>query len=71
MQHDAAVELLARAPLFRGLGGELLRDISAGGAIQQFCAGQLIVEAGLPADAALFIVQGNATLQDATGRDLE
>lgn len=70
MQHDVTVELLARAPLFRGLGGELLGKLSRGGTLLRFRAEQPIASAGLAADAALFFISGSAKLQDRTGRDL-
>ncbi len=71
MQHGAAVELLARVPVFHGLGGELLGVILQRGTIAHLRAGQTIAEAGVPAEAALFVLEGTARLQDASGRDLE
>ncbi len=71
MQHGAAVELLARTPVFHGLSGELLGVILQRGKVAYLRAGQTITQAGLPADAALIVIEGTARLQDASGRDLE
>lgn len=71
MQHGAAVELLARAPMFRGLGGELLTAILQRGDTHQFGAGQALAVAGEPAGECLFILEGNVTLLDPEGRELE
>ncbi len=71
MQHDAAVELLARTPMFRGLGGELLTAILQGGSTRGFSAGQQLAVAGARADAGLFILSGNVTLVDSSGCSLE
>ena len=71
MQHGAAVELLARVPVFHGLGGELLGVILQTGTIAHLRAGQTIVQAGVSAEAALFVMEGSIRLQDANGLDLE
>lgn len=71
MQHGTAVELLARAPVFHGLSGELLGVILQRSTTAQLRAGQTIAEAGTPAEAALFVIEGTATRRDASGRDLE
>ncbi len=70
MQHDAAVELLARAPMFRGLGGELLTVIAQRGATRRFSAGQPLAMAGINADASIFILEGKVILVDEIGREL-
>ncbi len=71
MQHDAAVELLARTPMFRGLGGELLTAILQRGETCRYGVDQPLVVAGAPADGALFILEGKASLVDPEGNKLE
>lgn len=64
MQHGAAAELLARAPLFRGIGGELLTAILQGGELKRYSAGQVLAIAGTPAESTLFIIDGEVGLKD-------
>ena len=71
MQHGAAVELLARAPLFRGLGGELLTAIVQMGDMLHFGAGQALALGGAPAYGGLFILQGKVSLENPEGCGLE
>lgn len=71
MQHGAAVELLASSSMFRGLSGELLEAILQRGSIAHLCEGQTIARAGVPAEAALIILEGTAGLQDENGCDIE
>lgn len=71
MQHGVVVELLARTPMFRGLGGELLTAIVQRGHLLSFGAGQLLAIAGEPADKSFFILEGNANLLDPEGNELD
>lgn len=71
MQHDAVVELLARAPMFRGLGGELLTAIWQRGGSRIFSAGQPLAVADTMADAGLLILDGHVTLIDSQGYAVE
>ena len=70
MQHRAAIELLARTPMFSGLGGELLTAIYQTGDMLEFGVGQSLTSAGAPADAGLFILDGKATLIESEGHEL-
>lgn len=71
MQHDAAVELLASTPMFRGLGGELLKAIVQRGETCRYGVDQPFVVAGAPADRTLFILEGKASLVSPEGNKLE
>jgi len=71
MQHEAAVELLASTPIFRGLGGKLLTAILQRGDICWYGVDQQLVVVGAPADGALFILEGKASLVDPDGNKLE
>lgn len=71
MQHDAAVELLARAPMFLGLGGELLTAILQRGDMRHFGVGETLATAGKPARESLFILEGEVTLLDPGGCEIE
>jgi signal-transduction protein with cAMP-binding, CBS, and nucleotidyltransferase domain len=71
MQHGAVVELLARTPMFRGLGGELLTAIVQRGHLLRFGAGQMLAIAGEPADKSFFILEGKANFLDPEGNELD
>lgn len=68
MQHGAAAELLARLPLLRGIGDELLAAIQNIGVPQRFAAHDILGTAGLPAEEAFVILEGQVALYSEDGR---
>lgn len=68
MQHGAAVELLARTPLFHGVSGESLMAIMQGGELRRYDAGEFLAVAETAADAAIFVVEGEVRLTEADAR---
>lgn len=68
MQHGAAAELLARVPVLRGIGGEFLSVIMQTGEPQRFTAHDTLAVAGMPADAAFVILEGQVALYTEDGR---
>lgn len=68
MQHGAAAELLARVPVLRGIGGEFLSVIMQTGEAQRFTAHDTLAVAGMPADAAFVILEGQVALYTDDGR---
>ena len=69
MQHGEAAELLARVPVLRGIGGEFLSVIMQIGEPVRFTAHDTLAVAGMPADAALVILEGEVTLYNENGRE--
>ncbi len=70
MQHGVAAELLACTPMLGGLGSELLSAIILRGDTVRFSAGQTVTQAGTPADAALYILEGRIALLDQNVDDI-
>ena len=70
MQHGAAAELLARLPLFDGLGDEYLTAIVERCETRQFGAGQVLAAADTPAESAQLVLEGEVALHDEGGRSM-
>lgn len=70
MQHGAAAELLARLPLFNGLGAEYLTAIVERCETRQFGVGQVLAAADTPAESAQLILEGEVALHDEGGRSM-
>ena len=68
MQHGAAAELLARVPLMRGIGGELLLAILQSGVPVRFRANDALAFAGTDAEATLIILEGEVALWNSDGQ---
>ncbi len=68
MQHGAAAELLARVPLMRGIGGELLLAILQTGVPVRFRANDALAFAGTDAEAGLIILEGEVALWNSDGQ---
>lgn len=70
MHTSSAAELLARVPIFRGVGEELLEVIEYVSAERRYKAGMPVVEKGTPAEGATLIVNGTAAQFDAGGETI-
>jgi CRP-like cAMP-binding protein len=71
MAIELVLESLCRLPLFAGLSPQQITEIGRGAQRRAFCEGEVIAEAGTPADGAYLILSGQAvckTSSDPRGR---